>query len=718
MNENVSYILNLSEQFNAGNYLYYFLPGIAGGKILLFDELTKNQFPADNTTQEKELIKRIRKLKNHWQFYQLNPDNPLHNLKINIVIDSALWHFTGFGEYSRFPYVKLYVIKKYFEQFFSKQELPYIQFQFFVLKNENNDVEEFIAYIDEKKGFLRSENSVDLGTIDTNLLNWPAYTDVQHLIEKNYNTTGKINDDMINDELKNVFEKDISEVARIIESKMKSRENAERYQRFIKNRMQSLIRLFAKEIVKIQDLNNTEKKKRIITKFFKTFSSVNYLRKNKDILLRFSIDNRSVKSKIYAFEALTALLVESVDFFGQDSHVDFLSGGGTGQLIFDVTGVEFDEEIKKELFEDYLLFSREKESAEKLYAEKRSVKHFELNDEINPKEHLKVDENKIQKFIHVNYIDKEIPYFYSKQAIKNFKAKLEDNSIDELEKHIQLQLEKINTSHLLEGDYGVATSTHNLTYKEIEFQLQELKDQEKNDRLLSEVDYQKYRQEKNAYKKEITNLNQTFIDSLGLLPHAGKTLLFIGLGVFVLFLFFAPLYHFDYWKKALIYSGIFLAFLLLGALLFLNVLRGQIKNKLKDIFARNTQLVKAFNHYVTTLKELAGHIRESTVRRMNIKALEKVFKIFKTEENQIKIYRKFYSNIVTQLKRNGYDIQETQKVIPEPDYRLPPYLDYRIKKEREMKKFVIKYKASTRTYPKPNEKFISILGIVTKIELK
>jgi len=717
MSKHVSYILNLSESFNAGNYMYYFLPGITSGSILLFDQLTKKQFPTNETTQEKELNEKVWKLKNHWDFYKLNPNNTTFSLKINIVLDSNLWLFTGFGEYSRFLFVKLYTIKQLFDQLFTKQELKQISFQYFVLKNEQIDIEETLFFIDDHEGILENSNSVSFGEIDTSTITWPSCIEFKEYIANEYPVKGKNTEDLLDETLQKKIDKDLAKIIKIFHSKMSSKSDTQKYKAFLENRTLYLQKLFAENITRVADINNTEKKRQLIKRFFKTFSSSNYLRSTKDLLFRFSIDLSNSISKLKGLEQLTALLVESVNFFNQESAVDFLSGRSNGVIRMDVKNIEFDENVKTSLFQNYLNLSKEETSIDNLYKEERKVKQYEFNTQINPEQLYKISDEKLDKFISVNYSNKNLGFFYSKEMIQRQKKALLANTIDEIEDEIQIQATRVNEMIQLEGHDDMGSTTKDMTFKQIEQKLQQLKEEEKQDKVLSDVDFDSYKKTKEKYEEDISFHRQDYINELSLLPKQISILYFFVAALPLLFLYFSPVYYFKYWQNALFYNLIFLVFIVLTGVGAWFYFKSKINKKFKRISYQNEVLYLSFSTYVNSLKELAVSIRKSGLRRMNIEELRKIYKDFKKQENQIQIYKDFYTDIVSQIRNNGFEMTDNRDVVQKPDYQLPPTQDYRIKYRHATPKFTIKIGESTRIFPEDNKEFISILGVIKSIEL-
>ena len=85
------YILNLTTCFNAENFMYYFLPGISSGKILLFDKLTRNQLSNHENKQLGDINRKLNYLKEDLELSRLLHNYSISDIKINIVLDFKKW---------------------------------------------------------------------------------------------------------------------------------------------------------------------------------------------------------------------------------------------------------------------------------------------------------------------------------------------------------------------------------------------------------------------------------------------------------------------------------------------------------------------------------------------------------------------------------------------------------------------------------------------------
>ena len=711
----VGYILNLSTSFNAGNFMYYFLPGIASGKILNFQKLTEKQLPANNKNQLNEINNRAWELKNHWDLYKLNPNNTNFSLKINIVLDSSLWLFTGYGNYSRLAFVKLDFIKTTFNKLFTKQELDQISFQYFLIKNKNSDLEETISIIDEHEGILPNNHLVRLDEINTDSIAWPTCLDFKSFVTKEYNVAGKSVEDSIDSTLLARFEEDVDSLANSIKKGMFNEQNTEAFNSLIAIKLANIKTTLLTEIHTNADLNNEDKKRFLIKTFFRSLSTAHYLRPIKDFLFRFTIDLSNTPSKIKSYEQLTAFLVESVDFFGQEDPINFLTCGGNKPSM-KLNAMSFNEKTRDVLFEKYQSFSQVKENGEKAYTATKTVKYYNFNTEINPEAHYQIDEVKVNDFIYVSYLNKQISPFYTKAFVAKAKKILASNSLDEIENFIKIQAGRVSASLELDGDYGLSSNSEELTFKEVEQKLKELKDEERTDKLKSTVNVASYESVKATYQEEIIPLHKDLINKLGLLPTFGMASLFFALLFVFSYLLFSPIYSFDYWMASGFITSIFIGLLLVAALGVWFYLRSKIKKQYELIKHKNQGLYNAFSLYVQSLKDLAVSARSSTLRRKNIDELTKVYQVFKKEESQQATYTAFYTTIYSQLCNNGYQISSNEEVLKEPDYQNAPFFDYRIPTQRQVTDFTIKHGNSTRNYPEDAQQFTAVLGVIKSIE--
>ena len=695
--------------------MYYFLPGIASGKILNFENLTEKQLPANDKNQLEEINSRAWELKNHWDLYKLNPNNTNFSLKINIVLDSSLWLFTGYGDYSRLAFVKLDFIKATFSQLFTRQELDKISFQYFLIKNKNNDLEETISIIDEYDGILQNNHLVRLDEIDTASISWPTCHDFESFVTKKYNVAGKSVEVAPEPALLASFEKDVNAVISSIKAGMFNQENTPEFNALIDAKLVNIKKVFLAEINTNAALNNQDKKRAVIKEFFKTLSAAHYLRPIKDFLFRFTIDLSNTPSKIKSYEQLTVFLVESIDYFGQEDPINFLTCGGNKPSM-KLDNMSFDDETKKLLFEKYQSFSQVETNIEKAFTATKKLKYFNFNTEINPEAHYKLDEVKVNDFIYVAYLNKIIPPFYTKSFVTKAKNILASNSLDEIENFIEIQAERVSASLELDGDYGLSSNSKELTFKQVEQELKKLKDKERAAKLQSTVNEASYESVKETYLKEIIPLHKELINKLGLLPAFGMASLFFGILFVYSYLLFSPVYSFDYWVESGVITSVFIVLLLAAALGVWFYLRSKIKQQYQSIRFKNQGLYNAFSLYVQSLKDLAVSVRSSTLRRKNIDELTKVYQAFKKEESQAATYTAFYTKIYTQLRDNGYHISTNQEVIKNPNYQKSPFFDYRIPTQKQVTDFTIKHGNSTKHYPEDTQQFTAVLGVIKSIE--
>ena len=700
---NIAYILNLTRSFNANNFLYYFLPGITSGKILIFDDLTKN--PITEKDEKIEIAIKLQRIKDHWDVYNLNPRNNFNELKINIVLDLKQWSFLDYGTYSSMPAIKINYLKDVLKSHFDAN----VTFQYFILHDTTLELEDKILNIDKNNGRVKGNQGI---------FAWPNSDDIDALLDKDFNTKNEIAEDSISENLKNEFDKRIEDLVSKIKEGFDNKNN-ENFNRFLEGKLSELKVELNKTIVKNRDLNDNKKKK-CVNEFFETFSSNSCLKKGKtnDMVFWFPLDTGNPTKFISHFETLSAFLVESVDFFGQSDPLKFITCGGNNPLI-SITKIEFNKEETNNLFSKYHAFSQNKEEyAYNEYVHNESIKQFFFNKELNTDEIFKLDRTNQNHFITIDNLGRKIPLFFSKHKMSDFEECFKLNTIEDLEEVIKIQSSRTADVTDLGGDYKLGETTVDLSLKEIEAKIQELKDEEKDMSIMSDVDFDKYNSAKKKYLLKKAELISTFFTELNSLPKSSTVLGFLIASFVLAFAFFAYLYLFTFWFEALISAAVITATLSSIAIIFLFYFRNRVLVVVEKIRLENLSIFDSFNDYVSSLKKIALEIRKSTLRRKNIYELEQTRDILNNNKKKRFVYFNFYRDIVEQLKKNGKEINANEELeVQEIDYSHPPYTDRRITNTpNKQKKLIIKAENSEKDCSGESS-FNPLLNVIELIEL-
>lgn len=700
MSENVGYIVNLSERYNAGNYLYYFFPSVASGKVLHFKSLAEHQLPTSVENQEREIKQRIWKLKNHWHLYRLNPKHNVSEIKINIILDYGKWQFIKKDDYSRIPFAKLTYIKHLFEQHFSAKELRRMCFQYFFIYKKDSDIENSIQEIDTNNGFLKNNSDV---------ISWFSESDFEMFINKTYpHLQSQVKENTITEETENELIADIDELLHSLQQKISTDDVFyASFKEYLLNKLKTN-----------KNLTNKGYKKRICTNFIrKHFSSESFLRKGKDILFRIKIDDNTVRSKINSYEQLSALLVETISVYQKNDPVSFWSTKADNQS-FNLKKITFDENQTNQLFSLYKTLSENiNDEGNIKEVEKMQVKQYKFNEHLNPETFYKIDQKEINNFISVNNLRKDISFFYSKEKYQKIRKKLHQNSFTSIEQIIKKQSFEVSKKIDLEGDYGLSDSKYKLSYKEITATLNELKQQEREAKLISTVNEDTFKKEKEAYQKEIVKLQERFLHKLRLLPKLQELIKFSALFLVLSLLFTFPLYSFSYPIEAVIFTILMALTMFVTAIISAIYLKNKVFKEFKTIKHKNIGLINSFDTYVKGLATLAKNVRESTLRRKNINELEKVKREFDDAEKKQGLYKTFYEDLVEQLEKNGYDKLQSKKINNRPEYNCSPYYDYRVRGYKDVFDLTIKQNNSEKKYTQKDE-LKSTLNNIRTIEFE
>lgn len=707
--KNLGYILNLSTNYNANNYLYYFLPSISSGRLLLFEKLTQKQLPTSKRHKEIDLKEKINHLKNHWDLYRLNPNNKYEKLKINIVIDYEPWEFTGFGRYSAFTFSKIHYLRKEFEKRFTEYDLSKIVFQYFVIKNKAEDLEEFIQFLDEKNAVNNADGQIDYGKVKRDLIAWPSWDELEKLISQNHDVSGRHSEEPLNNEDKLL----IDEMALEIESGLIEKfepESDSYFNNFLTDCIQDFKNDLRQRILKIGDLNNISKKKEQLLRLLRKLSSEFYLRQQ-DVLFRFTIDSKTNNSKIYGYESLTALLAESIDFFGQDNPAEFVTNGNENRSV-SIQEIIFDEEKTSKLFGRYQSFYNQvKSSEEQMNENKIRIKQFKFTSEIDPSRFFKLDERMTEDFLTVKGMRYRYLGMFNRRSNHRIRKELEENTIQPLEDYIKSQSQQISQSYNLDGDYGLSENYEEMDLKQIKLQLDNIKRQEESFKLSSSDEPKKYSNAVNKFNMVIGIVIERFMDSLRILPHRNSVILFFPLVLLLVLLFGMPLFRLTDWFESFIYSIFFIILLSISAVSVWFLLKSEVNSKFKEIYLENVELLSRFQEQVTELSDISVNVRKSTLRRKNIKELNSAKQTLEEEQRKYGLYAGFYKEITEQIRLNGHSFGEIQVSNP-PDVSLSPLEDIRNKtfdKDAEIE-------VRSGTTEKKYQKIEAQLGIIKLIK--
>ncbi|HTO16447.1 MAG TPA: hypothetical protein VLZ83_11790 [Edaphocola sp.] len=707
--KNLGYILNFSTNYNANNYLYYFLPAISSGKILLFDQLTRKQLPTSKRHKEAVLKEKIIQLKNHWDLYRLNPKNKYENLRINIVLDYDSWDFTGFGKYAAFTFSKIYYLKKEFEKQFNDYDLSKIVFQYFVIKNKAEELEELIQFLDEKNAINDSKGQIEYGQVKRDLIAWPLWDTIEDCINEKFDIEGKRMEESISEKEQVQINSWQNKIEHLLLSGF-GLETDNYFSDFLNGCINEFKTDIASRLLKIGDLNIMNNRKDQLLKLFKKCSSEYYLRKQ-DVLFRFTIDAQTNNSKIDSYESLTAFLAESIDFYDQENPLNFLTNGSNNQTI-NITDIQFDEEKKSLLFGRYQSFYLQvKNNGELIKDNKRKVKQYKFNSEIDPKQFFEIDENQQADFLTVKGLKHRYLHLFAKKNAFQIRKELEENTIKPLEDYIKTQGHLISQSYNLEGNLGLSESDENMNYREIEVALENMNHQEKGFEISSSTQSKKYESAVKKFNTAIGGLINDFMEEMKKIPDPRDMHVFFPLVLILVLLLSMPLYTFIHWFEAFFYSIVFILLISLTAVVIWYLEKMDVNSKFENIYLENVELLSRFQDQVNELSNISVNVRKSSLRRKNIKELQLAKASLDEEQRKYFLYSKFYEEIVNQIRMNGHNISDISMNM-KADWSVPPIQDIRNRISDEESYLEILAGSTSKKY----EKVKSQLGVIKSIK--
>jgi len=651
---NKGYILNLTSIFHAGNFIYYFLPGMAAGRILLFHRLAQTPLPG-NGPDEAYLQQLFTEWNNHFQALRLNPYEKADKMTVSVLLDLKPWSYGGFGELSRFPFVKIHLLKEVFDKFFTSAESDDIVFRYFILKRRGEPADEYAAFIDQCKGILP----------------------YQHPTGIPLNTGKYIPPWCIFGELP--FQKGAMAVIEALHRCAQERIPHEA-RNFFKEKIQDL----AKNLLQIPPGTQEELPSRV-REFFRQFSSSHYLREErKDMVLYYGVDTDNAPDAIAGWEGLAALLTESYASFG-----NYLQQLYDTSPLWEVERVVLNPHEASTYLQRFRSLARQaRNELESLRTEAVPVRLTNLVEPVNPATQIHVDEEKLNAF--EEWIkEKEIPLFSSTEFMEHCRKKFQHPPFHLLDEAVKGDPDLLLRAYDGQGDYGQASETVELTPAQMEEMLQKLKAEERRAKVNPGASLQAYKRQLKEYKKKLPGLASTCLErTRKLLP--GDMLWSIPL-IFTVPFFVTvwPLFFPHSFKGAVTASFIFFTFMLIMSFLMIRIPHKELLGAYNELKKANAMVVKALREYIDKLKRTAATIRQNSIRKINIRTLEEKLKERQTLIEQAVVYYEFYARLSEEMEKNGHTYEGKPEMVAPIPYGYPPYRDSRLLLPRPVAKMKI-----------------------------
>jgi hypothetical protein len=692
------YILNLTTCFNAENFMYYFLPGISSGKILLFDKLTRNQLSNHENKQLGDINRKLNYLKEDLELSRLLHNYSISDIKINIVLDFKKWKFSGFGEYSDCLFAKMHLLDQLFNKYFSNQDLKFISFQYFILYDQETEREKSVCVLDIINSFsdIKIPNSLHQ---NKSLISFPTNFDIGSIP---INLNNLISTDNIPSDKKTLINNWRDGLIENIKSKFIIEDND--FHQLLKERIDELIADFDIRIVLVQDFD-IKKIEDIFQSFFKKFSSKSYLSDQKDLLFYYHINDKNAHD---SYDKLSAFLVETIDFFGQNEPIDFINNSTTNNLVCNqniVDKIEIDFEARSSLFSHYKAYLSASEKHLLNTTLSRRVNLYTLDSLNKNNEDFKLDAEKVEDFNSTNNLKSKLPKFFSLEKVDEIKGLLDKNSILPLENHIKYKQETVSNNTSTNKE--ISSEKETLDESEMKEELKTLLTEEANSKLSSKVDLEKYETEKSLYQDKIKKLQEELIESLYLLPKISDIIRFYAISTILILLFSMPLYSFINWEEASIFSVIFFVVLAIGGSAKWSSSRKIIIDNQEAIKLENIGLHNSLDVYRKSLEQLSYDIKRSVFRRRNIDALNKAVASVNEEKRKASIHQSFFEDLMKQINDNQINDNQIEVVI---DLSLSPELSF--KKTFNRKVLKIKNGSSEKYH----DELVHQLGVISCLE--
>lgn len=709
---NVGYILNLSASFNANNFLYYFLPGISSGRILLFEKLTARTLTLQTNRQQEDILEKVRAVKEDWDFKRLSTQEQTDKINIHIVLDQSDWKFANFGVYNTFAFVKLHMLKGIFNKVFTAEDLKGICFRYFILTEEENETEKIANFLDAQGGWKGDKLIASFARENTSTLSWPdGDAIIQKINRLKIPTESLPTESHITGTQQKELDTFLHDLLTELKSGFALQENSI-FPFYLGEGLNHLKADFQVKIRKVGDLSNPALILDVVKNFFKRFSSQYYLRSRNDLLFYVNIHARNNQKKIQSYDKFSAFLTESIAFFAQNEPIDFVNNVSDARKNqIQLEEIIIDDDARKILLEQY--FTRRETCRERLKggnADEVIVELVDLKTARFSVDEFKWNEDQIAFFQNINGLKDRIPTFFTREKADEIEQILSQNTIQPLEDALRAKREQTNI-HLTERAYS-DRQTLRMNSSEARMELERLRKEEASQNLSSVVDVDKYEKAKSEHKKTTALLYQRFLESLYLLPKKQETRYFYLISFVLIFLLISPLYTFKFWKYAFAFSIVFTLFIAIIGFVILGVTRSKILKNYNAIFLENVKLFQSLDEYRKSMEKLFGDVRMSSLRRKNIQALEAALFSVEEQKRKYSIHEDYYDKIIRQIESNGTSVAYTNEraeiifqISPEYNFRRSPHLD---------KKLKIINGSSENEY----SNVISQLGIITLINFK
>lgn len=676
---NVGYILNLSASFNANNFLYYFLPGISSGKILLFDKLTAKTLTLQTNRQQDDILEKIRTVKEDWDFKRLSIHEQTDKINIHIVLDQSEWKFANFGIYNTLAFVKLYILKGYFDKVFTAEDLKRVCFRYFILTEEENETEKIANFLDAQGGWKGDKLIANFSRENTSALSWPdGDAIIQKINRLEIGTEHLPTENHITADQQKELDAFLQELLKELQSGFLVQDNST-LPSYLEEGFSQLKADFKIKIRKVGDLSNPAIIEDIVKNFFKRFSTQYYLRSRNDLLFYVNIHTRNNQKKIQSYDKFSAFLTESIDFFAQKEPIDFvnnLSDARKNQI--QLVDIMIDDNARKKLLEEY--FTRREACRDRRkggHVDEVSVELVDLKTARFSVDEFKWNEYQIALFQNINGLKDRIPAFFSREKADEIEQILLQNTIQPLEDTLRAKREQTNI-HFTERAFS-DRQTLRMNSSEARMELERLRKEEASQNLSSVVDADKYEKAKSEHKATTALLHQRFLESLYLLPKKLETQNFYLISFVLIFLLISPLFTFKYWKYAFAFSTVFTLFIAIIGFVILAMTRSKILKSYNAILLENVKLFRHLDEYRKSMEKLSGDVRMSSMRRKNIQVLEAALNSVEEQKRKYIIHEDYYDNIIRQIESNGTSIQYTNEraeiifqISPEYNFRNAP----------------------------------------------
>lgn len=664
--------MNLSTDFDGQSVEPVYLPYTASDTLLMYPELTMNPLPQNVTSDDIE--KRFVLMVKHFENQRLTLSAETGTLDVGFIFGYDYWSFTGYGELSRLPLVKIGFLRELMKKFL-KSDYKDVNVYYFITGLKSKPFVELFEQI-EVAGF---SSDSDLWTMADTPFQWIKKSDLPGKTE--------IKDSKYVD--------DSSTLTKNMEDSKNS---------FISSFKNKFSGIFQKAGMNDNIINNIISRSGNMLNHIKTVQqyhaanffeiSSNFLRqsfgvasnlKSNETAIRFTIDDSNGASYLLSKTAYTAFILEYIDNKYRDNILK--------NKYLRINEIHLQQVFIKDLLNklksvtaNAQVYIPETEQTEII-----EYKTYSIADDDLIKNYPKLDNSDEVSFVSHTDVENAIGYLYDHKKRETVRILLEKKNIQTLEKKVFEFKDEVFSTPVYEFlSHGTITGSIN--------EIRELyrTESENKSTLKSNIEYESYLESKAQLVSRIGERRNELISHISVLPFLKHILISLILSLLLVLVLGLPLYSFLNPPNALVFGLLFMILCGFSLPFIFKSVRKKLNSIIYELKALHKQL---FDHLTALTDEIlrtAKDTRNTIIKRKNLEELHE--KILEYELKQLKMKR--YHSFLTILDQSINNIcqvcsipdEEHHPSVSISSFEKPPYLNPVFKFEKTGQKGLISVK--------------------------